>query len=579
MRLYDVPISQIWITSLIITIILIFWSDHSIITLLRNHKDTKLLLHHTSSTSPCTEIACKYNLTFSATSASCVPRACSHKSNDMELVLRNPCRNILVSSINVDYNVQTGYDFLTQQTNHSTPLYLLLEWLILYQNHSTVHHVTTQDSFSFFSKNPKLDYNDSIWQSAEKFLNQLLENMKNSKEYSLLVLEEGVLTESLLRFIATVSHKFHSIFIIGDMLAPQRFYKFIDKYGEPQFLFTTQKTSGILFSRVLQQQHQQKQGYTLLNETLYRHMGFIKRYAILSASDNTDYAFYVPIAIKFWKRILGYDTLILTVGSSWHTNFTLQMVAQRLEADQIHVQYIDAIPPFSSGTISQIGRLFIPEIFNLSVALSDYLITSDIDLVPLDASYFTSVDWNTSFHLLDVHCCGKFLIWLENSTKISALYHTPLCYIGGSIPSWKALIDQALSNMENFHRTNNTNHVTLIRTLIDRQLALERNNMDNLLGWKTDLLRWLDQHILSSSFATWKLPVFEKPYIECRILRGGNYFGDLDIAVDAHLFREGHNHENWNIIRSFLSRALPHLDVLEIEIYRQQFLNTMGQDT
>lgn len=91
-----------------------------------------------------------------------------------------------------------------------------------------------------------------------------MNDMMNSTEHSLLVLEEGLSTESLVSFITTL-YEFRSIFVIGDKLIPKNLYEFNKRYSETQFLFIKQETAGLIFLHNLQLQE-----YPLLNEALNR---------------------------------------------------------------------------------------------------------------------------------------------------------------------------------------------------------------------------------------------------------------------------------------------------------------------
>jgi hypothetical protein len=91
-----------------------------------------------------------------------------------------------------------------------------------------------------------------------------------------------------------------------------------------------------------------------MNETLYRNMGFIKRYAVISVNEVNRYSFYAPIVAKFRKRPLSY-LILLGLGPKWHTDAILQVIVQQLKMHKARLHFIDPILPFSVIKSSQIA--------------------------------------------------------------------------------------------------------------------------------------------------------------------------------------------------------------------------------
>jgi hypothetical protein len=45
-----------------------------------------------------------------------------------------------------------------------------------------------------------------------------------------------------------------------------------------------------------------------------------RRWAVISANGNADYAFYLPIVAYIWGHVVGYNPLVLLVGEAWQVN-------------------------------------------------------------------------------------------------------------------------------------------------------------------------------------------------------------------------------------------------------------------
>ena len=99
------------------------------------------------------------------------------------------------------------------------------------------------------------------------------------------------------------------------------------------------------------------------------------------------------------------------------------MSHEKINFPKARLYFIDSIPPFAA------------EIVMPRLSPSDYLITADADIIPLDAAFFNRLDWSASFHLLfNANCCEKIELKFNNS-KVVHIQHYPMSYAGASVSS------------------------------------------------------------------------------------------------------------------------------------------------
>lgn len=120
----------------------------------------------------------------------------------------------------------------------------------------------------------------------------------------------------------------------------------------------------------------------------------MKKYVIVAHNGNPDYSFFEPIVKMAWERI-GYECI------------TIEAVGV---------------------TESQLVRAFPHEALHW-LPNDAYILTSDIDMIPIDIDYFNSQDFTKELHLFGTDLCDYKL--------------QPMCYIGAQKHIWKFIINES----------------------------------------------------------------------------------------------------------------------------------------
>lgn len=145
----------------------------------------------------------------------------------------------------------------------------------------------------------------------------------------------------------------------------------------------------------------------------------MRRFAVLSATPDATYAPFLPIAAATWRAIDHHPLCILVDPPGWQQP-AMQSILQALGPAKIAYLSTSDVPDFKRSTISQCSRL-------VAAAISDpddYLLTSDVDMLPLSRSWFHQQDASRDFHVIGI------------DTKISPT-HLNMCYLGGLASAWR----------------------------------------------------------------------------------------------------------------------------------------------
>jgi hypothetical protein len=148
--------------------------------------------------------------------------------------------------------------------------------------------------------------------------------------------------------------------------------------------------------------------------------GFVEVTALTAVNGNPKYLACVPAFIEFWlalnesNSLVQYSPKVLLVGDS---------LPQSLEAYSNWCEIFEEPEGVPSALVSQVVRILQPSLEN-----SDYVITTDVDMLPLSDRVF-----KRGFEILDSE--GGFLICRD----VLSRGQYPICYNIASPGVWKQL--------------------------------------------------------------------------------------------------------------------------------------------
>ncbi len=208
----------------------------------------------------------------------------------------------------------------------------------------------------------------------------------------------------------------------------------------------------------------------------------MKKYVVLSVNENPKYLYYLPFVRWAWNQF-GCDSIVFT---------TQKVNVEILKPPQcVSFTKLQEINGYKSETIAQVSRLYATCIVDNG---SDYLMTSDVDMLPLSNYHFEILNAPKKDYIKDGS--GRYDMKQFVSTKPTSFgrdltdYHYPICYIGMSAANWYGVMD--LCNMD----YNNMIKRDLVRVYpksknkwcVDQDLITE-----NLLEYGKDKITHIDR--------------------------------------------------------------------------------------
>ncbi len=158
----------------------------------------------------------------------------------------------------------------------------------------------------------------------------------------------------------------------------------------------------------------------------------MEKYVAISADPNELYSFFLPLVARAWDEYIGYRPIALLYGDPerWNADPKSAFVLKSLEG-HAEIAFVKGVPGFRVSTVMQTVRLY-PSAFEW-VGSQDYILTTDVDMVPLEKAYFSSQDPAKRFHLFGADAYADLMGGEEPS-------RFPLCYLGASAGDWRSVM-------------------------------------------------------------------------------------------------------------------------------------------
>lgn len=145
------------------------------------------------------------------------------------------------------------------------------------------------------------------------------------------------------------------------------------------------------------------------------------KYVVLSVNDNPDYLHYAPLTVWCWAQY-GYKTKLFYLGKHDKREEFVLTFCKELGAEIIEVEPIEG---YRDDTVIQCARLMCGHY----AKDDDYLITGDIDMIPLSDYWRLQEDITVYGH------------------DLTDFTHIPICYISTKGKEWKNLVSETLKDL------------------------------------------------------------------------------------------------------------------------------------
>jgi hypothetical protein len=126
-------------------------------------------------------------------------------------------------------------------------------------------------------------------------------------------------------------------------------------------------------------------------------------FVIVSTDDNPMYSDFWPVVKNLWSNLVGIKPILVKISDT----------DEIIEDDECIIHNIKRINGIKTGLQSQIARMFVTKYYKDSVCL-----TSDIDMLPLSKSYFTS----------DIENLNNDSMVIFSSDAYEYIDRYPICY-------------------------------------------------------------------------------------------------------------------------------------------------------
>jgi hypothetical protein len=264
----------------------------------------------------------------------------------------------------------------------------------------------------------------------------------------------------------------------------------------------------------------------------------MNKIVVNTTNDKQMYAFFMPLVAMLWNKIIGYSPISLFVGNKehWHSTELNKLIINETEK-YARVFYIDQYPGIESATIAQVSRLYASAIPDLNS--DDYLLTSDVDMFPLNKERFHGQDLSKPFHVF-------------NSDAYLPEEKFAMCYLGGKVSAWREIMEIKSLNLD----------IALTEGFYTKPIEQPWNH-DELTFYK-QIVKWgkekcqLIPRVGGDNFG--------------RVDRGSwRFHGNLKGYVDSHLVRPGNEDVNWNKILPLLTSMCQKRELDFAINYRTQY--------
>ncbi len=266
----------------------------------------------------------------------------------------------------------------------------------------------------------------------------------------------------------------------------------------------------------------------------------MNRYVVYSTNNNPSYIFYWPLVHWAWQK-LGWIPIGIHIEN--REDVTLKLLVSETIQKNMSGKSIEMIfdfiylgPNYETAMLAQVSRLYAASCQGL--ADDDYLMTSDIDMLPLGNH------WDTDY--------SKITCWNHD---LAGFGHYPICFIGMPVKEWRRIM------------------------MLDNAAECIIRDLDNLSQAKSPNPeeRWcVDQDLI-----TMRLKPLEKTVINRGVLPNGYAYGRVDRSawtlnhkelIDCHMLRDiWKNKENYDKTMELLRTVWPNESFAWFEEYVKEF--------
>ena len=314
------------------------------------------------------------------------------------------------------------------------------------------------------------------------------------------------------------------------------------------------------------------------------------RFVVFSSDAQPFYLFFAPITTLLWNINIGYTPIVVVVVPTGYTRedttatrpqtwkiLDLALATTEEAGGKIVLLYNkgkDCI--IKDGTLSQLSRLYAAA---LNLSAEDYILTSDVDMLPLSNDHFHQQD----FSPLPVHLFYANAYWHLFAKDGTVMY--PLCYIGMKVATWKEVMGIPTETRE-AGKEEETMQDMMLAAVEDGIARYGKDRWQDSRKQDGDIQWYFDQVLFGEKISEWwghpqeclKIPRY--PFRDRLDRSKWTFTGvreELNGKIDSHVLRPGHSDQNWPKLVQLLAVLLPEDQVAWLRSYRAEFIQLLAQ--
>ncbi len=256
---------------------------------------------------------------------------------------------------------------------------------------------------------------------------------------------------------------------------------------------------------------------------------------ILSTTVDDNYLFFLPITVWAWKQ-MGYEAVVIV---PLNDSFKLKKVIDftLVICPSCKFCYLPDIGRYKESTIFQCARLYASAIYWDGWSHDEYLLLSDIDMIPLSKEYFTHDQTKINYIGHD----------------LTDFQHIPICYVGMSTSKWKEVMNIGDGLLEPEMKTG-------MAPFKDNWGMDQDMLTDKMKAYGLEKCNSIHRGKLSSGQA------------KGRICRAYGFDIETPSPIDAHMQRPGYEPQAFAQIIALIKKTWPSENVQWIVNYKNDYV-------
>lgn len=275
------------------------------------------------------------------------------------------------------------------------------------------------------------------------------------------------------------------------------------------------------------------------------------KYVVTGINQVRGYSFLAPISAMCWAARTEFTPAVLLTQTRehWKEDAASRVVVDMLDRIGIRKHYVGMVSDdYLTSTQAQTARHYAAALSSFQP--EDYILTTDVDGLPIDRQWQSNVDWSKPCHI-------------RNAGAWQYRWFTTFGF-GATVSAWREFMGYGPSPE--------------IAPLMQRDFDLDLTpQADTLLAWYYDEFCW-NAKLKPSRFYPDGCQFIERNVRKDRIDRSNwpERFDNLAGYVDAHVLRPPFTLENWQRIRPLLTALLSINQIETINAYYDRFMEAIG---